>query len=144
MCAFMFFKLLIVDFVFFVLMLRLPPRSTRTDTLFPYTTLFRSAEPARPDQDRYESSPCGDLQLAPPYHSSAATGTRCDCRVVSPKPPLLHLIPEPHPPRSNPFADTYCIGAMGAEPPAGTKDQKSVATCKRGAVRLILGGSHNI
>src|SRR3546814_17580796 len=23
-------------------MLRLPPRSTRTDTLFPYTTLFRS------------------------------------------------------------------------------------------------------
>src|SRR3546814_183451 len=29
-------------FLFFVLMIRLPPRSTRTDTLFPYTTLFRS------------------------------------------------------------------------------------------------------
>src|SRR3546814_8373711 len=27
---------------FFVLMIRQPPRSTRTDTLFPYTTLFRS------------------------------------------------------------------------------------------------------
>src|SRR3546814_6022622 len=27
-------------------MIRLPPRSTRTDTLFPYTTLFRSASPA--------------------------------------------------------------------------------------------------
>src|SRR3546814_5647901 len=27
----------------FVLMIRRPPRSTRTDTLFPYTTLFRSA-----------------------------------------------------------------------------------------------------
>src|SRR3546814_4730660 len=27
---------------FFFLMIRLPPRSTRTDTLFPYTTLFRS------------------------------------------------------------------------------------------------------
>src|SRR3546814_8723745 len=26
----------------FFLMLRRPPRSTRTDTLFPYTTLFRS------------------------------------------------------------------------------------------------------
>src|SRR3546814_8450681 len=25
-------------------MIRRPPRSTRTDTLFPYTTLFRSAE----------------------------------------------------------------------------------------------------
>src|SRR3546814_4275473 len=32
-------------FVFF-LMIRRPPRSTRTDTLFPYTTLFRST-PAR-------------------------------------------------------------------------------------------------
>src|SRR3546814_5594220 len=28
--------------VFFFLMRRRPPRSTRTDTLFPYTTLFRS------------------------------------------------------------------------------------------------------
>src|SRR3546814_10037239 len=27
----------------FCLMIRRPPRSTRTDTLFPYTTLFRSA-----------------------------------------------------------------------------------------------------
>src|SRR3546814_3593751 len=34
-------------FVFsvFFLMIRRPPRSTRTDTLFPYTTLFRSDEP---------------------------------------------------------------------------------------------------
>src|SRR3546814_19455201 len=30
--------------IFFVLMIRRPPRSTRTDTLFPYTTLFRSHE----------------------------------------------------------------------------------------------------
>src|SRR3546814_16254682 len=28
-------------------MIRRPPRSTRTDTLFPYTTLFRSAESVR-------------------------------------------------------------------------------------------------
>src|SRR3546814_346689 len=33
--------------VFFFLMIRRPPRSTRTDTLFPYTTLFRSRAPAR-------------------------------------------------------------------------------------------------
>src|SRR3546814_12707350 len=32
---------ILVIFVFF-LMIRRPPRSTRTDTLFPYTTLFRS------------------------------------------------------------------------------------------------------
>src|SRR3546814_12180704 len=29
--------------LFFFLMIRRPPRSTRTDTLFPYTTLFRSS-----------------------------------------------------------------------------------------------------
>src|SRR3546814_8067029 len=29
-------------FFIFFLMIRRPPRSTRTDTLFPYTTLFRS------------------------------------------------------------------------------------------------------
>src|SRR3546814_12634088 len=37
----MLFMLHIVSVLFF-LMIRRPPRSTRTDTLFPYTTLFRS------------------------------------------------------------------------------------------------------
>src|SRR3546814_13021667 len=36
---------------FFFLMIRRPPRSTRTDTLFPYTTLFRSL----PAADRIDS-----------------------------------------------------------------------------------------
>src|SRR3546814_9300368 len=33
----------VISLVLFFLMIRRPPRSTRTDTLFPYTTLFRSA-----------------------------------------------------------------------------------------------------
>src|SRR3546814_13757231 len=33
---------LLLHTLFFFLMIRRPPRSTRTDTLFPYTTLFRS------------------------------------------------------------------------------------------------------
>src|SRR3546814_4459469 len=33
-----------VVLVVFFLMIRRPPRSTRTDTLFPYTTLFRSRQ----------------------------------------------------------------------------------------------------
>src|SRR3546814_11745795 len=42
------FSLIFFLFIFF-LMIRRPPRSTRTDTLFPYTTLFRSPmTPARP------------------------------------------------------------------------------------------------
>src|SRR3546814_3325042 len=32
-------------------MIRRPPRSTRTDTLFPYTTLFRSFSPATSQPD---------------------------------------------------------------------------------------------
>src|SRR3546814_7207414 len=45
-------------FCFFFLMIRRPPRSTRTDTLVPYTTLFRSdhagavPEPARQWRER--------------------------------------------------------------------------------------------
>src|SRR3546814_16662865 len=34
----------IFSYFCFFLMIRRPPRSTRTDTLFPYTTLFRSRD----------------------------------------------------------------------------------------------------
>src|SRR3546814_12029797 len=37
-----------MSFLFFFLMIRPPPRSTRTDTLFPYTTLFRSLLDRKP------------------------------------------------------------------------------------------------
>src|SRR3546814_19006212 len=37
----------------FFLMIRRPPRSTRTDTLFPYTTLFRSAYSNGRGQEMY-------------------------------------------------------------------------------------------
>src|SRR3546814_2248905 len=43
-------------FLFF-LMLRRPPRSTRTDTLFPYTTLFRSTVPVLEHLLRRHRSP---------------------------------------------------------------------------------------
>src|SRR3546814_1183726 len=44
--------------VFFVLMRRRPPRSTRTDILFPYTTLFRTCRAmmiSKKHSDRLES-----------------------------------------------------------------------------------------
>src|SRR3546814_14586987 len=34
---------MVIYFLFFFLRVRRPPRSTRTDPLFPYTTLFRSS-----------------------------------------------------------------------------------------------------
>src|SRR3546814_2653055 len=43
-------------------MIRRPPRSTRTDTLFPYTTLFRSAiDHHRPVRLRGDGDPHGPL-----------------------------------------------------------------------------------
>src|SRR3546814_11533792 len=44
----------------FFLMIRRPPRSTRTDTLFPYTTLFRS----RPGERRDGAPPGAARTLA--------------------------------------------------------------------------------
>src|SRR3546814_6733023 len=38
-------------------MIRRPPRSTRTDTLFPYTTLFRSRQPRTPPPTTAMRSP---------------------------------------------------------------------------------------
>src|SRR3546814_12653029 len=40
---------------FLYLMIRRPPRSTRTDTLFPYTTLFRSEAEAFKDLARHHA-----------------------------------------------------------------------------------------
>src|SRR3546814_2006335 len=38
-------------------MIRRPPRSTRTDTLFPYTTLFRSLDPAGRAMEEVDGRP---------------------------------------------------------------------------------------
>src|SRR3546814_4864385 len=59
--------------VLFFLMIRRPPRSTRTDTLFPYTTLFRSGLRARCLRDRLLPSRRDDID-------------RQDRHVLSPSP----------------------------------------------------------
>src|SRR3546814_4964049 len=51
-------------------MIRRPPRSTRTDTLFPYTTLFRSAalhlpQTVRPGRDQPVAGPADPRQCPP-------------------------------------------------------------------------------
>src|SRR3546814_1682065 len=74
-------------------MIRRPPRSTRTDTLFPYTTLFRSVphrpvaddRPAQPQRRRPRAVPAEAGRRRPertrrrlhPRHPRAAGG---DCR----------------------------------------------------------------
>src|SRR3546814_11314623 len=49
-------------YLFFFLIIRRPPRSTRTDTLFPYTTRFRSAELQALVEDAFPGEELHDLR----------------------------------------------------------------------------------
>src|SRR3546814_2538524 len=58
-------------------MIRRPPRSTRTDTLFPYTTLFRSSRSGGGSRSRPITAMCGSRwrpmtpTLKPLWHDDA-------------------------------------------------------------------------
>src|SRR3546814_18022155 len=58
--------------VLFFLMIRRPPRSTRTDTLFPYTTLFRS----RRERPAPRNARPGGRHRSPARHDRAGGNTR--------------------------------------------------------------------
>src|SRR3546814_16668560 len=109
-------------------MLRRPPRSTRTDTLFPYTTLFRSARTAVPGPAGHDLHgqrpgqpvarvPVGDGQprRARP-HPSAAEGRR----------------PAHRGPRQG--------QGPAAVPPGEGGDRQSVVQGKSVSVRVDVGG----
>src|SRR3546814_2855857 len=59
-------------------MIRRPPRSTRTDTLFPYTTLFRSACLAQVAAARWLAKAFSNPSTGKLKH--AAPGTPAECR----------------------------------------------------------------
>src|SRR3546814_20233484 len=55
-------------------MIRRPPRSTRTDTLFPYTTLFRSIELSPDDTTRAQHELNGIMGLIEQLQAVDTTG----------------------------------------------------------------------
>src|SRR3546814_4923164 len=63
-------------------MIRRPPRSTRTDTLFPYTTLFRSAPSAPPiirrRPPRRRRRPSSRAASRPPLPATSRPETRSE------------------------------------------------------------------
>src|SRR3546814_3616352 len=75
----MYLRVLSLLLLFFFLMIRRPPRSTRTDTLFPYTTLFRPIQGrARRDPGNFMGTDreramkaCGKIHHAPRTRSFA-------------------------------------------------------------------------
>src|SRR3546814_19889955 len=123
-------------------MIRRPPRSTRTDTLFPYTTLFRSAV-------------CGGL---PPWFVAAhpIAGTEKSGVAISFAELFRNhrVILTPHAGQDPVARATVAslwraVGArvveMDARPPGAVfaapshLDRKSVVSGKRGSVRVDLG-----
>src|SRR3546814_13627826 len=124
-----------VVYCFFFLMIRRPPRSTRTDTLFPYTTLFRaprsagrraamprvveSACPVLPGREAFAAAPCPKRSGAAPRREERAAAA----------PPVRSRSPAAH--RPVPRRDR-------ARP--GSADRKSVVSGKGVSVRVDLGG----
>src|SRR3546814_2385544 len=89
-------------------MVRRPPRSTRTDTLFPYTTLFRSTPQGRgdgADDHQDHEGRHGDMVEAAGGVRNRSRGRRC-CRArpaaaqgPSPSPACGRRCPKSLPPR---------------------------------------------
>src|SRR3546814_3241888 len=64
--------------LFYFLMIRRPPRSTRTDTLFPYTTLFRSISVPGGKEINRDSASSGERTRTRPVPVFEDTGTRSE------------------------------------------------------------------
>src|SRR3546814_12232629 len=90
-------------------MIRRPPRSTRTDTLFPYTTLFRSVRPrASADRGRRPYLPPGSPDFRPPRprgcpatwqtgpRRRSSSSEKCTCQRLRRSDPLCSARPVRH------------------------------------------------
>src|SRR3546814_1039334 len=86
-------------------MIRRPPRSTRTDTLFPYTTLFRSLQDhqgGRPLQGDRGAAACRSGARGTPDRAAAPARARGRSR-----PRILGEIPALHHRRSDPRSEEH-------------------------------------
>src|SRR3546814_3860744 len=94
-------------YYFSFLMIRRPPRSTRTDTLFPYTTLFRA-----PRGPAARIILCIDPRLAIPGDIAHAGGGRTAARAID----ALGILAARH---------FQAIGRAGEFHPLHRQDRKS-------------------
>src|SRR3546814_14724496 len=143
---------MIIEFSICFLMIRRPPRSTRTDTLFPYTTLFRS----RPDPARRCRGAAGlpgqcgnDHLLRYPdrrwrrgrARTVAAAGSLSACPAPDALPPLARLEPrKPHDPAETSPNNPVPHLLRGPGPPCAARpDRKGVMLGNVVAVRVKPG-----
>src|SRR3546814_16950282 len=112
--------------LFFFLMIRRPPRATRTDTLFPYTTLFRS-----------EGGAGGNVApgaISEPLGRISGWGTGNEVGAAN----ALYGLP------GRPIFWKLDLRPSGDHPPLRRSDRKSVVSGKRVSVRVDLGGRRTI
>src|SRR3546814_9441324 len=89
-------------------MIRRPPRSTRTDTLFPYTTLFRS----RVRSDQLSAEPAHRRADAPAdQQSNPEPSKRSPDARQSEQEPLAHRLPAARPTSPDARRDRQTHGA---------------------------------
>src|SRR3546814_9349458 len=83
-------------------MIRRPPRSTRTDTLFPYTTLFRSPRAQRVVHEEAGTRDAADEEYQPRHHDRRENGVEEREAAVAQevRRRLAHYVVAVHPARS--------------------------------------------
>src|SRR3546814_20789072 len=121
-------------------MIRLPPRSTRTDTLFPYTTLFRSIVSAQPSTRTNSSSlkgieiTVGDSIIMPSDISADATIRSMTRKGRKIRKPIWNAVL------------SSLVTKAGRRMETGTSfgDRKRVGEGKSVSVRVDLGGRSEI
>src|SRR3546814_11694307 len=122
-------------------MIRRPPRSTRTDTLFPYTTLFRSAAKRGFDvQARYPRRQHPDI-LATRTDDVELFATQCRDRHWH----VLDVLGTPlrgnrHRIQLHRVAGAFFLVRLRAGILSPCSDRKSVVSGKSVSVRVDLGG----
>src|SRR3546814_13018241 len=120
-------------------MIRRPPRSTRTDTLFPYTTLFRSGRPdVAPQKQRLDENSGACLVLksirSPGDFSRSDMHGRSTAMTISAY--LSTLTPNPGEP------ETIQIRLEGARARAGQQSGRASCrdrVCQYGEVSVVAG-----
>src|SRR3546814_14172552 len=118
-------------------MIRRPPRSTRTDTLFPYTTLFRSqCRLFRAlSSSREPVTPSAFLAFRRLFSAAPLCGTG----LVMPGGSERRRITELSGGRTS-----RAFAAVRSKPSESHRDRKSVGSGKSVSVRVDLGGSRFI
>src|SRR3546814_3601584 len=127
--------------LFLFLMIRRPPRSTRTDTLFPYTTLFRSGryDKARPAHSRSRSK-----ASAAPVDATPERGT--DRQTAPPQQPWSSYRRGSFfaPPAAGPYRLPFCHRAAGRRPGENAAAAKPMidAALDRGEISVGRSEEH--